>query len=209
MPKLSEAQKEVRRQQILSAAFNCLARLGYSRMTMRDIAKEAGISVGTLYLYFEHKDEIIAALQGESDSKAELDLQNRFGEGGPLEQLQSSLEYFFREMAQPDSSDMLRVDVQLWAESLHKDSLRDLVNRVLEEKIAQFAQLIKAAQNENQLPQDLEPLASARLIIAMIAGLQLQKAVQPKLSFEPLIGLLKTVSSHLDSDIDEKNQRPG
>jgi TetR/AcrR family acrAB operon transcriptional repressor len=51
-----------RTQQILGAAAAVIIRLGYDKTTMRDIANEAGLSRGTIYLYFKGKEDIFAAL---------------------------------------------------------------------------------------------------------------------------------------------------
>ncbi|ETR70275.1 MAG: HTH-type transcriptional regulator [Candidatus Magnetoglobus multicellularis str. Araruama] len=40
----------------------CFSEKGYSRATMEDIAKEAELSAGTIYLYFKNKDELCASL---------------------------------------------------------------------------------------------------------------------------------------------------
>lgn len=53
---------EERTQQIIEAALITFARLGISKTRMEDIAKEAGLSKGTLYLYFKSKDALIATL---------------------------------------------------------------------------------------------------------------------------------------------------
>ncbi len=50
-----------KREAILSAARNRFARYGVQKTTMQEIATDAGMSVGTLYLYFQNKDEIIVA----------------------------------------------------------------------------------------------------------------------------------------------------
>lgn len=44
------------------AAKKLFAAKGFSRATIEDIAKEAELSPGTLYLYFKNKDELFAAL---------------------------------------------------------------------------------------------------------------------------------------------------
>jgi AcrR family transcriptional regulator len=46
---------------ILDAADRLLARYGYKRMTMDDIAQEVGIGKGTIYLHFGSKEEIALA----------------------------------------------------------------------------------------------------------------------------------------------------
>lgn len=53
---------EERQQQILEAATSVFARRGFHEARMDDIAQEAGLSKGALYLYYKSKDAIIAAL---------------------------------------------------------------------------------------------------------------------------------------------------
>jgi AcrR family transcriptional regulator len=53
---------EERKQQILEAAIAVFARLGFRATRMDDVAEQAGLSKGALYLYYKSKDAIIAAL---------------------------------------------------------------------------------------------------------------------------------------------------
>ncbi|MEO8956379.1 MAG: TetR/AcrR family transcriptional regulator [Ktedonobacteraceae bacterium] len=53
---------EERKQQILEAAIAVFARVGFRSARMDDIAEQAGLSKGALYLYYKSKDAIIAAL---------------------------------------------------------------------------------------------------------------------------------------------------
>jgi AcrR family transcriptional regulator len=53
---------EERKNQILEAALAVFARLGFQQTRMDDIAEQAGLSKGALYLYYKSKDAIIAAL---------------------------------------------------------------------------------------------------------------------------------------------------
>jgi AcrR family transcriptional regulator len=86
-----ERERERRRQQIMVAAKNVFFKKGLIRSTMEDIAREAELSAGTLYLYFKNKDELYASLslrilrhliirieevkrQDEKDLKKKLDL---------------------------------------------------------------------------------------------------------------------------------------
>ena len=57
-----ERERERRRQQIIVAAKRVFSAKGFSKATMEDIAKEAELSPGTLYLYFKNKDELYASL---------------------------------------------------------------------------------------------------------------------------------------------------
>lgn len=51
-----------RARQIIDAAVRVFARSGYYNSRVADIAREAGIASGTIYLYFRTKDEILVAL---------------------------------------------------------------------------------------------------------------------------------------------------
>ena len=49
-------------QQIIDAAIRVFARTGYYNSRVSDIAREAGIASGTIYLYFKTKEEILVTL---------------------------------------------------------------------------------------------------------------------------------------------------
>ena len=49
-------------QQIIDAAIRVFARNGFYNSRVSDIAREAGIASGTIYLYFKTKDEILVTL---------------------------------------------------------------------------------------------------------------------------------------------------
>ena len=59
---MSEKTAEVRRQHILDAARRVFGQRGYHRATIRDIAREAGVSDGTIYNSFDGKAALLLAL---------------------------------------------------------------------------------------------------------------------------------------------------
>lgn len=54
----SNIQRESIRDEILDATDRLLARFGYKKMTIDDLAQEVGIGKGTVYLHFSSKEEI-------------------------------------------------------------------------------------------------------------------------------------------------------
>jgi AcrR family transcriptional regulator len=50
--------KDIRKAEIVNAAIEAFSRKGYHRTKVSDITKEAGISTGTFYIYFENKREL-------------------------------------------------------------------------------------------------------------------------------------------------------
>jgi AcrR family transcriptional regulator len=59
------AQGAAARQRLYEVAIRLMAKQGYESTTLRDVAKEAGVSVGLLYRYFPSKRAIIIALYEE------------------------------------------------------------------------------------------------------------------------------------------------
>jgi AcrR family transcriptional regulator len=56
-----EQVREERRQQILDAALEVFSRRGYHVTNVSDVAAQAGVSQGTIYWYFDSKDELFQA----------------------------------------------------------------------------------------------------------------------------------------------------
>ncbi|WP_257347916.1 TetR/AcrR family transcriptional regulator [Pseudalkalibacillus decolorationis] len=69
MPKVSKKYKEEKREAILEAANQCFAQKGYNDTTVDDIAKASGTSKGSIYLYFESKEEIFFRLNEQRTEK--------------------------------------------------------------------------------------------------------------------------------------------
>ncbi|MBE9020389.1 TetR/AcrR family transcriptional regulator [Chroococcidiopsidales cyanobacterium LEGE 13417] len=69
-----------KKQSIITAAKSRFHRYGIQKTTMQEIARDAGLSVGTLYLYFKNKDEILLActqvFREEHDRAARLILKS-------------------------------------------------------------------------------------------------------------------------------------
>ena len=55
-------RKEARPEEILSAALELFAERGYAATRLEDVAARAGVSKGTLYLYFANKEELFKAV---------------------------------------------------------------------------------------------------------------------------------------------------
>lgn len=59
-------KKEEKKQQILEAAIRTFARKGYFNSRVSEIAQEAGVADGTIYIYFKSKEEILSAIFDEA-----------------------------------------------------------------------------------------------------------------------------------------------
>jgi AcrR family transcriptional regulator len=52
----------VKREQILDGAHRVFMSMGFDASSMNDITREAGVSKGTLYVYFKNKEDLFAAI---------------------------------------------------------------------------------------------------------------------------------------------------
>lgn len=59
---MARTENEDREDRILDAAAQLIAHFGYDKTTVSDIAREAGISKGAVYLHFESKEALFEAL---------------------------------------------------------------------------------------------------------------------------------------------------
>ena len=69
---------------ILDAAERLLAHYGYGKMTMSDLAEEAGIGVGTIYLHFSGKAEVAFAVFERSNRRVVEQLEAEARAASPL-----------------------------------------------------------------------------------------------------------------------------
>lgn len=60
--RLGAGQDPAKRRQILEGAQNVFLRMGFDAASMNDITREAGVSKGTIYVYFNSKEDLFVAL---------------------------------------------------------------------------------------------------------------------------------------------------
>lgn len=62
-PRWTRQPPDVRRRQLLDAAMGVLRHKGFDAMTVAEVAEAAGVGKGTVYLYFDSKNELLVGLQ--------------------------------------------------------------------------------------------------------------------------------------------------
>ncbi|MEN9868199.1 MAG: hypothetical protein RL748_3789 [Pseudomonadota bacterium] len=61
-----ERRKDARPQELLAAALDLFVERGFAATRLEDVAKQAGVSKGTLYLYFANKEDLFKAVVREN-----------------------------------------------------------------------------------------------------------------------------------------------
>ncbi len=66
---MSEVNNNKKHKKILGAAVKIFAKKGFHNSRISEVAKEAGVASGTIYLYFKNKDDILISVFEESLEK--------------------------------------------------------------------------------------------------------------------------------------------
>lgn len=140
--------KEAKKQDILEAAINVFAQKGVAKTKMADVAKAAGIGKGTIYEYFNSKEDIFAESFRYFMLQVETAIARRlFRIYDPLEKLDAIIDGWV-EVVQQTSTAFLAIMMDFWAEGVrHEDKTaafdlkemyaesREMMIRIIEEGI--------------------------------------------------------------------------
>lgn len=163
-----QRQPEARPQQIVDAARRAFGAKGYLGATLDDVAREAGITKGTIYLYFASKealfgevvrayaDEMFGALRAEAAS-------GRPGHARDL--LRLLVTQLLRVFRRPDYQAMVRLIIG--EAGRFPDEVEAIYRDVLLERLRQLAALFAAAMDRGEMRR-MDPLLVARCAVGMV-----------------------------------------
>ena len=177
MPRVTEAYRTARREEIISAALRCFAEKGYQRTSMSDIIEESGLSAGAIYGHFAGKQELFAAVAGRVLEARRSELEARRGSTGePLSPGQVVATLLDGKRREPFG----HVIVQLWAEAAVDPGIRELVQEVFRRlRSAVEAGLAEWAAVPGHVDDDPEEWAArmAPVVMGLGPGFMVQRAI--------------------------------
>ncbi|WP_327705824.1 TetR/AcrR family transcriptional regulator [Streptomyces decoyicus] len=171
MPK--KVDHEARRQEISEALWRIAGTRGLDGVSLRDVAAEAGISLGRLQHYFRTKDEMLLfALQhinrlAADRIRARIESLNE--EPTPREVLRACLSGM---LPLDDKSRIgLLVGAAYFARAVHDEALRAEAENGIPQLRAFFAGQLRLAADRGELPPERATEDEAMLLISMADGL--------------------------------------
>lgn len=175
MPRINPETREARRSEILGAAETCFARQGFHQTSIQDVIRESGLSAGCIYGHFTDKEDLIRAI-GESRHQRDAALLDIGGDvEDPLQSLRRIARTFLDDLHGDDGQRARRVALQLWAEALRDEIVRNQVVRGIRQPIAAIADLLRHGQANGLVDPSIPPRGAARVIVAMFQGFVLQR----------------------------------
>ena len=161
-----------RRAQILRAACEVIAELGFRSLRVSDVAARAGTSTGMIHYYFDTKRELIhAAFEHNFAESLERRSEILTSDGDPHRRLSDFVDSYL-----PTGQTTItawRVWTELWGEALHSPGLQELNDSVYGEWRRVVAGIIRDGQAQRMFRLG-DPVGFANALIAMIDGLAIQ-----------------------------------
>ena len=176
MPRVSEAHRERRRQQILDAARRCFVRKGFHQSTMADVFAESGLSAGAVYRYFRGKDEIIAAI-AETVVDNVTELLRPLVDQDPPPPLDAVLRHGLASVDDLAFGEdgFAQLAPQVWAEALRDPVLLEVVRSRYVVVRGLLSDLVRAEQKVGRVAADADPDDVAAVLFGSIIGYLLQR----------------------------------
>ncbi|HSV74591.1 MAG TPA: TetR/AcrR family transcriptional regulator [Chthonomonadales bacterium] len=155
-------QGEERRQAIIDVALRLFGEQGFDGTSIRDIAREVGVTEGLLYHYFESKSDLVHAICRERGWRARLGQVLAEAMGMPLEAgLREVTRQFLESLVEN------RHIVRLLVSELHRDPA--LAERHLREIEASRSSIV-ASLEPRRRSGELRPDADVRAAVGLLLG---------------------------------------
>lgn len=160
-----EQGREAKRKAILEAAVRVFAEKGYFGARMRDVAAAAQVADGTLYLYFDSKEDLLTAvLEEHAQAFVERARRDCAQLSDPRHRLRVVLE---RHLASLEANRALATVFQI--ELRHS---RKFLRRIAKGQVSQYLQLLQeivgSGVSQGVFRAELDPKVAARVIFGAV-----------------------------------------
>lgn len=165
---------------LFQAAAEKFGEEGYSETTMESIAEEAGVSKGTLYYYFDSKEELFFELLLNWIEKFEDRWNGPKGDESPVKEL---TEFHRVMMATADEmASFGKLMLEFWANASRKRKLEKILNELLQEYRERIAGVIEVGIKEGTF-REVDSWEASSALVAAYDGLWFHWLLAPD-SFE-------------------------
>jgi AcrR family transcriptional regulator len=173
MPRISPQREAAMRESILRAARDVFVREGFHAATTHDVARAAGVSVGSIYTYFPSKDELIrecvlAANQAENEAV----LQDIRADGSIGARISRAIAGWYRLTVEAPGVPAFLAEA--WAAASRKPAIRDMVGRRQQRIVTTATILLQDGVAAGELAAHLDVGRAARAIAALLDGVVLE-----------------------------------
>jgi AcrR family transcriptional regulator len=176
-PKVSAEYMRARRGEILDAATKVFSEKGFHSATLDDIASEAEVSKGSIYIHFESKEAIV---DGLSELWGSID-DEVFAAAEAMPRAIDGVAYVTKATLQRsqrrDFQESIRLGVFVWAELLINPAIADSQAKLGEDWRRRFYALVDLAKEQGDIGQQHTSRSVISLLGSLGGGFFLSRAV--------------------------------
>ncbi|MGW0518675.1 TetR/AcrR family transcriptional regulator [Crossiella sp. NPDC003009] len=166
---------EEQKSKIAEAMWRLAARAGLEAVSVREVAAEAGVSVGRVQHYFRNKDALLLYGLKLAGQRMELRIADRLSglAGSPEQLLRAALEEVLGD--DPDTRQAIRVNVAFLGRAMEDVAIADVLFQDNAELRALATHVVWQAQQEGRAA-GLDPEREARIIWSLADALTIELA---------------------------------
>ena len=155
---------EHRPQQIIEAALEVFGECGLANARLQDIASRAGVSKGTIYLYFPNKEELFKEMIRQTAVAAIERAAKVVTQGTPTEQLLAFMKGYWDLLRSPEFSTIYRLVLG----ELHQfpDLARFYASDVVARVLDVVSGIIRRGIDTGEF-REIDPMIAARMLVAL------------------------------------------
>ncbi len=162
---MARQRHDGKHQKILNAAVKVFAQKGFFNAKVSEIAKEAQVADGTIYLYFKNKDDILIHLFEEEMEKIIQKMQENLRVGSdPLDKLRIFIKTHLGLVeSNPAMAEVIQVELRQ-----SNKFMKDYDNRKFHEYLNLLAEIIREGQQQGLIRQNILPSVAKRVIFGAL-----------------------------------------
>jgi TetR/AcrR family fatty acid metabolism transcriptional regulator len=159
-----------KRERILAAAERVFARRGFFAARVSEIAKDAGVADGTIYLYFKSKDELLISLFEQRMKQVNAVLRTALAsETKPVAQLRALIRSYLRLVHdEPAAAEVLTIELRQSSKFM-----KEYENAEFADFLRMLGGVIAKGQEAGELDDGIPSHVAARMIFGMLDELAL------------------------------------
>ena len=163
---------ELRRNQLTRAAYKVVSRKGYYNFTVRDIAKEAGLSTGLVHYYFKNKDDLLVSVLRVMNENLSSYLAKALEKiDDPEEKIIIFMDEAFHLVER--EKEYFHVLIDFWTQINHNERMRKANIKLYQSYRAECAKIIQEGISKNVF-NNVDVQYTATMIVAFVQGLIIQ-----------------------------------
>jgi AcrR family transcriptional regulator len=204
MPRLKPDTQRARREHILDAALKCFAHGGFHATTMQTICREAKVSPGALYVYFDSKEALIAGLC----ERDRAEFAERFAKLATapdfLEALAAIGEHYFID----ESAEKQRFVVEMGVEATRNPRIAEIFMGVDQYCSDSFEALFRRLRDEGRIAPRTDIPTLVKVFNILGDGMFWRRAIDPSADMAAVLPVLINLIGTLLNPIEQPVTRP-